>query len=155
MSDKIIEAGDSVRMDSTLKLEGREVGKPYKSGVFVEVKKGAIINGLLQNILGMGEGESKIFMVSPEDGYGYGDTALIKKISLEHFTECKITPEVGMRIRTQHGDCEIFEITDKEVEVDYNHPLCGKILLFNVKILEIAKRDPYQREEKTLEDYFF
>jgi FKBP-type peptidyl-prolyl cis-trans isomerase 2 len=52
-----------------------------------------------------------------------------------------IKPQIGMRIRTINGDCQIIGFSGKEVEVNYNHPLAGKTLIFDIKIEEIIKKE--------------
>ncbi len=60
-------------------------------------------------------------------------------IPIEYFKNNKIEPRVGIRIRTINGDCTIKSISAKEVEVDYNHPLAGKNLIFRIRLEEITK----------------
>lgn len=40
---------------------------------------------------------------------------------------------------TEYGSGKIIEINENEIVVDTNHPLAGKTLIFNVKIVEIRK----------------
>jgi len=87
----------------------------------------------------MREGEEKQFRVPPEEAYGPEDANLFKTIPLEIFEKNKIEPKIGMRIRTINGDCEVTGVFGQVVEVNYNHPLAGKTLIFNVRIEEITK----------------
>jgi FKBP-type peptidyl-prolyl cis-trans isomerase 2 len=87
----------------------------------------------------MTQGEEKEVTVSPEEGYGLEDSSLVMTIPLDAFKKNNIEPQIGMMLRTPHGDCHVTEILDKNVEVNYNHPLAGKTLIFDVKIEEIIK----------------
>jgi FKBP-type peptidyl-prolyl cis-trans isomerase 2 len=45
-----------------------------------------------------------------------------------------------MRLKTPKGKCYVARVSEEDVEVNFNHPLAGKTLIFDVKIEEIAKR---------------
>ena len=90
-------------------------------------------------IMGMTLGEEKTFRVKPEEGYGNFDDNFIRTIPTEYFKNNNIEPQVGTRIRTINGDCTIKSVSGKEVEVDYNHPLAGKNLVFKIKVQELIK----------------
>jgi FKBP-type peptidyl-prolyl cis-trans isomerase 2 len=36
---------------------------------------------------------------------------------------------------------KVLEVTDKTVVVDHNHPLAGKNLVFDVKVLNVEKQE--------------
>ena len=62
------------------------------------------------------------------------------RFPFDDFKKNKLEPKEGMRIRTANGVCQVTKvIEDKEVEVDYNHPLAGKNVVFDIKIEEIVK----------------
>ena len=139
MGDKVIEVGDRVVFRSTVTLEDGTVIHTSDKPVSVEIGKSRIIRGLYKELLGMREGEEKQFRVPPEEAYGPEDANLFKSIPLEIFEKNKIEPKIGMRIRTINGDCEVTGVFGQVVEVNYNHPLAGKTLIFNVRIEEITK----------------
>jgi FKBP-type peptidyl-prolyl cis-trans isomerase 2 len=45
-----------------------------------------------------------------------------------------------MMLKTPKGHCQVTNITDNDIEVNFNHPLAGKNLIFDVKVEEIIKR---------------
>jgi len=47
--------------------------------------------------------------------------------------------KIGDRMYTEYGSGKVIEINENEIVVDTNHPLAGKTLIFNVKIVEIRK----------------
>ncbi len=111
-------------------------GRPYEP-VTVEVGGGTIIRGIDKALIGMGEGEEKEVVVPPEDGYGLEDPNLITKIPIELFQKSNIQPQIGMTIRSSQGTFHITSVTEEEVEANFNNPLAGRILIFNIRVEEI------------------
>jgi FKBP-type peptidyl-prolyl cis-trans isomerase 2 len=142
MSSKKVEAGDTVRFSSLVKLQDGSVVRGSSVPITLEMETGKkMIKGLYNAILGMEQGEEKTFSVSPAEAYGLEDSNFVRNIPMELLEKSNIKPEIGMRIRTINGDCRIVGFSEKEVEVDYNHPLAGKTLTFEVKIEEIIKKE--------------
>lgn len=136
---------DTVRVHYTVSLkdgsvfdstEGRE---PFQ----FTLGEGMVIPGFEKGVLGMKEGETKIFSVSPEDGYGEYNEDLVVTIDRAYIPP-HINPEVGMvlRVHAPHGGTTLVtvkEVGENTVMLDANHPLAGKELTFEVKLLEIMK----------------
>ena len=137
-----VSQGKTVFMEYTFKLDDNTViestsgKKPFS---FVPGER-QIVPGLEKALLGMKLGESKHVDVSPEEGYGP-----VQKERLHEVSKDKIPPEAlkaggKLQGRTADGrsmDVIIKEIKDTTVILDYNHPLAGKTLYFDVKILDI------------------
>ncbi|MBI2485806.1 MAG: FKBP-type peptidyl-prolyl cis-trans isomerase [Deltaproteobacteria bacterium] len=140
-SKKLVEVGDTVRFSSLVKLQDGSVVQKSSVPITIEIGTGIIIKGLYNAILGIAEGEEKKFTVSPEEAYGLEDKNFFRSIPIELLEKSDIKPRVGMRIRTINGDCQVIGFSGKEVEVDYNHPLAGKTLIFDIKIEEIIKKE--------------
>ena len=140
MSEQV-DTGDKV----TISLEGRiEDGSTFHKfdmdpleGV---IGGGDFVPGLEKELVGMEEGEEKKFKVPPEEGYGHENPELIQTVELKLFEEANITPEKGHILQTPHGNCYIMEVTDENVKINYNHPLAGEELYYNVKVDKIEKK---------------
>jgi len=94
----------------------------------------------------MKKGEEKEIKLSPEQAYGEAKPDMIKK-----FPKDKLPPgqeaKPGMMIMLNSPDGrkfpakiveKIVEVDDKEVSIDFNHPLAGKALNFKIKVVEIT-----------------
>lgn len=139
MGEEKVKAGDTVKFFcETMLDDGTPVQKSDKP-ISKRIGAGELIRCLDSAIMGMTLGEEKTFSVKPEEAYGNIDDNFIRTLPIEYFKNNKIEPHVGIRIRTINGDCTIKSISGKEVEVDYNHPLAGKNLVFNIKVEEIIK----------------
>ena len=102
--------------------------------------QGQIIRGLEKALEGTQVGEQKTVKLRPEDAYGP-----INRSAFREVPRGSIPPEflkLGARLlgHTAHGQSHpgrIHEIKEKTVVVDLNHPLAGRTLTFEVKILAI------------------
>lgn len=98
-----------------------------------------IISGLEAQINGMKVGESKKVVVPAETGYGPVDKNAIEEIALTEFPE-EVTPEVGMEleIKDKEGNemyGKVLSIQGDKATMDFNHPLAGKELNFEVRVV--------------------
>jgi len=99
-----------------------------------------IIPGLESALEGMKVGESKQVTVNPEEGYGPINPEAVQEVPIEN-----IPPDarkVGVRLQGQDAQGRmvhplVTEVKEQVVMLDFNHPLAGKKLFFDVKILDI------------------
>lgn len=140
MSSKVTEAGDTVKLSYVGKLQDGSVFDTSDQPISVEIGTGKLIKGLDTEIMGMAQGEEKKVTVTPQDGYGSEDPDLVTKIPTQAFQKNNLDPKVGMMLKTPQGNCHITAVSDNDVEVNFNHPLAGKTLMFDIKIEEIVKK---------------
>ncbi|MEW6143691.1 MAG: FKBP-type peptidyl-prolyl cis-trans isomerase [Thermodesulfobacteriota bacterium] len=138
---KKAERGDAV----TFNYEGRiEDGSTFhtfeESPITVDLGSGSLVKGLEEGLIGMADGEEKEFRVSPENGYGVEKPELIHTIDSNLFAGTEITPEVGMVLKTPHGNCHITRMEEGKIEISYNHPLAGRTLDYRVKVIKVVKK---------------
>ena len=100
--------------------------------------KGQVIPGLENALVGMNEGESGDIMVSAADAYGDVNPEAMQTLPKEQFEGVDLVE--GMTLYGQGEDGQTVQVTvksfdDKEVNVDFNHPLAGKDLMFSVTVL--------------------
>jgi FKBP-type peptidyl-prolyl cis-trans isomerase 2 len=140
--DATITAGKKVKFDYTLTVDGQmvETTQGKQPLDYVHGQK-QIIPGLEKELEGMKVGESKKIVVKPEDGYGQ-----VVKEAFREFDKAKlpqgVEPKVGMMLELKDAEgnsypAAISEVKEKTVMLDFNHPLAGKELSFDVKIVSI------------------
>jgi FKBP-type peptidyl-prolyl cis-trans isomerase 2 len=101
-----------------------------------------MLPGFEHAVIGMKKGDTKTITLSPEEAYGQPKKELITVMEKSGFPK-EINLEVGkrLRVRTQEGKYAIVTIKDireDSIVLDANDPLAGKILTFNIKLVEIA-----------------
>jgi FKBP-type peptidyl-prolyl cis-trans isomerase 2 len=103
---------------------------------------GMVIKGFETNVAEMKEGESKTIEIEPEEAYGPVRKELMIKVPLSTFEglpkeQIKEGAEIVATLETgQSIPVKIVKIMEKDAEVDFNHPLAGKKLIFELKLIE-------------------
>ena len=100
--------------------------------------KGQIIPGLEKEVEKMEVGEEKTVTVPASEAYGEYREDLIQTLPREQFEGIEL--QKGMTLYGQSPDGQVIAVTvkdfnDNEVTIDYNHPLAGQDLTFNIKLL--------------------
>ena len=103
---------------------------------------GTLSEGLEAALLGLSVGSRESLDLSPEQAFGYPDTTNIHEMPRSDFPE-EITLEPGVIIGfdTPSGDeipGMVLEVDEDRVKVDFNHPLAGHSLKFEVEILKVT-----------------
>jgi len=138
-----------VAMDYVLNVDG-ELLEKTESNQPVEFIQGLgqIISGLEREMSGMRIGDSKDVSVTPEDGYGRLDEEAYAEIPRDEFpADIPVKLGVAILLRDEDGDeqeAHIVEIKENLVRLNLNHPLAGKDLHFEVKV--VALREASEEE---------
>jgi len=142
-----IKKGDKVKVDYTGKLEDGSIFDSSTHGdhshpLEFEVGAGQLIKGFDEAVLGMELGDTKTITLQPEEAYGQVREELIQKVPKEMIPESdKLKPGMMLMAGTPDGHefpVRVKDVSEKEITVDMNHPLAGKVLKFEIKIVEIA-----------------
>jgi FKBP-type peptidyl-prolyl cis-trans isomerase 2 len=95
--------------------------------------------GLNEALKEMKVGEKKQIEVPPEKGFGKRMAELIKLIPESKFKEQDIDPAPGHTVTVNNARGFILSNDGGRVRVDFNHPLAGKTVVYEVEILEEIK----------------
>jgi peptidylprolyl isomerase len=125
--------------DGTVFDNSKERGEPAS----VTVGSGQLIAGFNDALLGMTEGETKTFRLTPDQAYGEPDPDRTTELERTVFPD-DFEFEAGMAIPLSGPNGQPFmstlvEMTDTTITVDLNHPMAGKTLNFEVELLGIAE----------------
>jgi len=105
-----------------------------------EVGAGQVIPGFDDAVANLEVGESTTVTIAPCDAYGERAEEAIQDFPREAFGD--EVPEVGWAVELQAPDgsrmaATIVEIGDEAVTLDFNHPLAGEELTFEIELVEI------------------
>ncbi len=139
-----IQQGSKVSIEYEGSFDNGEIFDSSKNhGKPLEFEIGAkmIIPGLENALIGMEKDKEKIIHIESKDAYGEHNPQMINKVPRTNLP-AEQKPEVGMILiaKLSNGQSmpgKIIEVTDKEVAIDFNHPLAGKNLNFKIKIIDI------------------
>lgn len=106
-----------------------------------------IVPGLEKALTGKKIGIEFEVTVSPEEGYGTRNEALVDEVPRAMFNGNEV--QLGMQFHAETPDGEkmivsVIEFDDDVVKVDGNHPLSGAVLDFTIKVVSI--RDASETE---------
>jgi FKBP-type peptidyl-prolyl cis-trans isomerase SlyD len=102
-----------------------------------------MIPGFERELIGAKVGENRSFTLEPADAYGDNDDEKIQEMPREMFPE-DLPLDLGMMLMSDVGPFRIIAITDQTVKCDFNHPMAGKSLHFEIEVMDI--RDATEEE---------
>ena len=105
---------------------------------------GQIVKGLEQELNGLKVGDQKKVSVKPEDGYGMPSEKAFQEIPREKVPAEAQKEGATLMMKSPDGRAipiKIAQVKEKTVVVDFNHPLAGKTLHFDVKVKDIQAAD--------------
>ncbi len=104
---------------------------------------GDVITGFENAVLGLEPGEKATVVIAPEDAYGPRYDEAIQVVPIDAFGEG--APDVGAVITVIADDdsrmaATVTAISEDmmDVTVDFNHPLAGQELTFEIELVEIV-----------------
>ncbi len=140
-----VKSGDTVKVHYTGKLED---GTQFDSSVGSDplqftIGKGMLIPGFEGCVLGMAVGDKRSVTVSPDEAYGDIREDLILNLDKNQLPP-DAEPEVGLVLQAQQQDgsvvnMTITDVSESTVTVDANSPLAGKILVFDIELVEVVE----------------
>ncbi len=137
-----VSTGKQVSIEYTLKLDDESVVDSNVGEEPLTFIQGShnIIPGLENALNGMNIGNRKHGSIKPEDAYGPVNKDDVSEIKKDHIPQN--AHKIGAVLQGQNPDGQVIiarvvEIKEDTVLLDYNHPLAGKTLFFDVKILDV------------------
>jgi FKBP-type peptidyl-prolyl cis-trans isomerase SlyD len=136
--DTVVSLDYSLRLDSGEEIDSSSKDEPLQ---FIQGQE-QIIPGLENALYGMVVGEEKNVTISPEEGYGEYDSENFLMMPRDSFPP-DMALVVGERLVVRDSEsgqeypAYIAEVGDESVKLDFNHPLAGETLHFQVKITAI------------------
>ena len=131
-------------VEYTVKNENGEVVDTNVGGAPLEFISGKqqMIPGFEKAVTEMSAGEEKEVKINPNEAYGEYREDLLQVLPREQFEGIEL--KEGITLYGQGPDGQtiavvVKEFNDKDVTIDYNHPLAGEELTFNIKLL--SERD--------------
>ena len=142
MSEQLkIKEGMVVSLEYTLRLDDEEIVDSSEGDEPLEYLHGygQIIPGLEKALAGLTVGDSKTVIVPPTEAYGEINMEAFEIVPRSMFPD-DLELEEGLELSLRDAetnepfDASIAEIRETEVMLDFNHPLAGETLHFEVRI---------------------
>ncbi len=102
---------------------------------------GTLIHGLELALYGLRAGDKQRLELEPEQAFGLHDPKKIHPMPLEAFPpELELSEGALVSFTDDKGE-EILGLVnamgDEAIQVDFNHPLAGHVIIFDVEILDV------------------
>ncbi|MBU4681936.1 FKBP-type peptidyl-prolyl cis-trans isomerase [Cedecea davisae] len=139
-----VQSNSAVLVHFTLKLEDgstaestRANGKP----ALFRLGDETLSPGLEGELIGLRAGEKKAFSLAPEAAFGIPSPDMIQYFSRREFVDAG-EPEPGaIMLFTAMDGSEmpgvVREVNGDSITVDFNHPLAGRTVHFDIEVLEV------------------
>ena len=141
---QVIDTDSKVTLHFALKLENGDIIDSTfdKSPASFEMGDGSLLPGFEKVLAGLKTGDQQTFVIKPEDGFGAANPNNRQQISRSEFPE-DIELVEGLMLSFADAQkaempCVLHAFDDQIVTIDFNHPLAGRDIIFEVQIISIA-----------------
>ena len=140
-----VKINDWVAVEYTGKLEDNTVfdSNKGKEPLNFQVGKGMVIPGFDSALIDMEINQEKEITIKSEQAYGSKTDKVIEipKTAFQSLEKFEIGKELTMNTSLGPMVIEIKEILDDKIKVILNHPLAGKTLKFNIKLIKVLNEE--------------
>ncbi|GAA4873973.1 FKBP-type peptidyl-prolyl cis-trans isomerase [Ferrimonas pelagia] len=148
MSDVVVGPGAQIFMhfnveltDGTVADSTRAHGKPAR----LTMGDGSLSGAMEVALLGMKKGEKKRFMLDPDQAFGLSNPDNVKHMDRTQFAaDADLSEGTIMAFTAADGNQYpgvIRAVEGDSVTVDFNHPLAGQTVIFDVEILDVLVKE--------------
>ncbi|HEY0635536.1 MAG TPA: FKBP-type peptidyl-prolyl cis-trans isomerase [Gammaproteobacteria bacterium] len=113
--------------------------------VTFQLGEGVMLPNLEKVLLGLGAGDHKTFQLSPDEAFGYVDTENFHYVARSEFpADMALEPGMVVGFAAPEGQelpGMVMEVGEESVLVNFNHPLAGHDLTFEVEVLAVDTID--------------
>lgn len=135
----MIEPGKKVKFNYTLKVGGQIIDQSKEAPLEYVHGEGGIIPGLQDGMQGMKQGEKKVILVAEDRAYGNVQPEAFVEIPKSQLPqEAKLGMAIGAKSpEGQNYQGRVVDIRPETILIDFNHPLAGKELEFDIEVVSI------------------
>ncbi len=148
MARVLLIAYEGREKDSGKVFDRVEEEEPYA----VILGEDSLLPGLQEALEQMKEGEEKEIELPPEKAFGERRSDLVVIIPEKEFKKRGIVPVPGLVIEADGRPGRVLAVSGGRVQVDFNHELAGKTVIYKVKVLSELK-DPEEIAEALFRRY--
>lgn len=142
MTEQRIGPERQVTLHFAIKLASGEVvdSTEGKSPATFTVGDGNLLPGFEQSLYGLKAGDKRSIAIEPEHGFGQPNPQNVQVMPRGNFAGMELS-EGLLIIFNDAANAElpgvVKQFDDAQVTIDFNHPLAGKRLTFEVEIVEV------------------
>jgi len=139
--------------DSNVKKDIEEAGLKLEAKPFAfSLDQGMFLKGVDKFLIGKEIGDHKIEL-KPEEAFGIRDSKLVQKLPMKAFVQQQLNPIPGAMFNFDGKIGKILTVSGGRVIVDFNNPIAGKEVVYNIKVLR--KIDNQDEKIKSFNEFLF
>jgi FKBP-type peptidyl-prolyl cis-trans isomerase SlyD len=132
--------------------EGHDVENMDLGPMDVLIGAGHVIPGLEDALKEMENGDERDIEIASDDAFGERSSDNVETIAKREFDTYDVQPRRGLVVEIDGRRGKILSTSSGRVRVDFNHPLAGKDLKYEIEILDVLD-DPAERVNAVLAYY--
>jgi FKBP-type peptidyl-prolyl cis-trans isomerase SlpA len=139
-----IGVGSTITLHLSLTLEDGMVAESSfdDEPITFTMGDGTLVHGLELGLYGLSAGDTQRLQLTPEQAFGLYDPANAHQMLRAEFaSDIELQPGVIIEFVSQEGDAipgTVISFNDEYVELDFNHPLAGHTIIFDVEIIDVV-----------------
>ena len=142
MSEQRIGQGSTVTLHFSLKFENGEVvdSNFEKDPATFTIGDGSLLPGFERVLLGLKGSDKRTFEIPPEQGFGTPNEQNVQIMPRSQFDSMELDYGVLVIFKDAAGGempGVVKAFNDQQVTIDFNHPLAGKVIVFDVEIIQV------------------
>ena len=137
-------SSDTVKVHYTGSLEDGKVfdSSENRDPLQFTIGEGKLIPGFEQAVIGMNPGDSTTIQIPEDQAYGPHREDMVMEVDRNKIPE-NLKIEIGQQLQVGRPEDKktivtVTSISESKVTLDANHPLAGKALTFNIRLIEIV-----------------
>lgn len=142
MSEQRIGQGSTVTLHFSLKFDNGEVvdSNFEKDPATFTIGDGSLLPGFERVLFGLKDADKRTFEILPEQGFGTPNEQNVQVMPRSQFDSMELDYGVLVIFKDAAGGempGVVKAFNDQQVTIDFNHPLAGKVITFDVEIIQV------------------
>lgn len=142
MSEQRIGQGSTVTLHFSLKFDNGEVvdSNFEKDPATFTIGDGSLLPGFERVLFGLKDADKRTFEILPEQGFGTPNEQNVQVMPRSQFDSMELDYGVLVIFKDAAGGempGVVKAFNDQQVTIDFNHPLAGKVIVFDVEIIQV------------------
>ena len=142
MSEQRIGQGSTVTLHFSLKFDNGEVvdSNFEKDPATFTIGDSSLLPGFERVLFGLKDSDKRTFEIPPEQGFGTPNEQNVQIMPRSQFDSMELDYGVLVIFKDAAGGempGVVKAFNDQQVTIDFNHPLAGKVIVFDVEIIQV------------------
>ncbi len=139
--DRRIDSASRVTLHFSLLLASGDEVDSTRGGdpATFEMGDGSLLPGFEQALMGLGAGEDAHLTIEPEKAFGVHREENVQRLAMDKFADLELEPGLMVSFAAPGGELPgvVLKVDPPWVVIDFNHPLAGRAITFDVSILKV------------------